>query len=385
VANNLYGIGIDELIARNNNGQEQFFHQDRLGNTGAVTGINGAVLEHYRYDAFGAPSFRYPNGTERMPNETGINNRFLFTGREWVQRYGFYEYRARAYNPFLGRFMSEDPIGFAAGDTNLFRYCGGDPVNYVDPFGLVSEVQPKKKDQGGVGVNERIGYGGGRPNTANPMDKRNWGDRSRGDGPGGGSARDWGTTASDIGSRGGGLGDGGSGGGSRGFGIGTGVTPTPLLSPPSPYTPTGVSIDPFAHLRATSIDELIAQTPLFDRSSFPNVPSFDWFYNGITITENGGLVVGLQQRLTLNQQGITYRVGGGLGLGQGVSVTTGFQSGQVTGWNVQGSASGGYIIGGALMGTHGHGSALNASVGFGIGAGATVTYGPTFFVPWPWR
>jgi RHS repeat-associated protein len=68
------------------------------------------------------------------------NNRILFTGREWVAGFGFYEYRARAYNPTLGRFMSEDPIGFAAGDANLFRYCGGDPVNRIDPYGLEQET-----------------------------------------------------------------------------------------------------------------------------------------------------------------------------------------------------------------------------------------------------
>src|SRR5262245_6790788 len=50
--------------------------------------------------------------------------------------FDFYEYRARPYHPFLGRFMSEDPKGFAAGDVNLFRYVGNDPVNRVDPMGL---------------------------------------------------------------------------------------------------------------------------------------------------------------------------------------------------------------------------------------------------------
>lgn len=65
----------------------------------------------------------------------------MFTGREWAAGYGFYEFRARAYNPALGRFMSEDPVGFAAGDTNQYRYCGGDPVNWVDPSGLFREFE----------------------------------------------------------------------------------------------------------------------------------------------------------------------------------------------------------------------------------------------------
>jgi RHS repeat-associated protein len=45
----------------------------------------------------------------------------MFTGREYSNMFGFYEYRARAYHAGLGRFMSEDPKLFDAGDYNLFR------------------------------------------------------------------------------------------------------------------------------------------------------------------------------------------------------------------------------------------------------------------------
>src|SRR5262249_37946600 len=62
-------------------------------------------------------------------------NRFMFTGREY-NPYGFYEYRARAYHPSLGRFTSEDPKLFDAGDYNLFRYCHNDPIDFTDPMGL---------------------------------------------------------------------------------------------------------------------------------------------------------------------------------------------------------------------------------------------------------
>ena len=140
VANTLYGLGIDEIIARNNNGAGQFLLQDGLGSTVAVTGSKGQLLEQYRYDAFGTPKIMDPDGN--VLTDSKINNRLLFTGREWVSRFGFYEYRARAYHPGLGRFMSEDPMGFAAGDTNLFRYCGNDPVNSSDPFGLQGFPEP---------------------------------------------------------------------------------------------------------------------------------------------------------------------------------------------------------------------------------------------------
>jgi RHS repeat-associated protein len=138
-SNACYGRVMDELIARYNGSapsgkQSQWFFPDRNGNTSVVTdGVNG-VLESYRYDAFGLPTIYGPTGT--VLGATAISNRFLFTGREWRLLFGFYEYRARAYNPTIGRFMSEDPKGFNAGDYNLYRYCANDPLDLTDPMGL---------------------------------------------------------------------------------------------------------------------------------------------------------------------------------------------------------------------------------------------------------
>jgi uncharacterized protein RhaS with RHS repeats len=40
------------------------------------------------------------------------------------------------YNPSTGRFLTADPIGLAAGDTNFYRYVGNNPINFNDPMGL---------------------------------------------------------------------------------------------------------------------------------------------------------------------------------------------------------------------------------------------------------
>ncbi|MFC5769746.1 RHS repeat-associated core domain-containing protein, partial [Thauera sinica] len=48
--------------------------------------------------------------------------------------------RARYYDPGRGRFISEDPLGFAAGDVNFYAYVGNNPVNYTDPSGEVAVV-----------------------------------------------------------------------------------------------------------------------------------------------------------------------------------------------------------------------------------------------------
>ena len=47
-----------------------------------------------------------------------------------------YYYRARHYDPQVGRFIQMDPIGLAGGDTNLYRYVKNSPLRFSDPLGL---------------------------------------------------------------------------------------------------------------------------------------------------------------------------------------------------------------------------------------------------------
>jgi hypothetical protein len=49
----------------------------------------------------------------------------------------------RDYDPDIGRWTAKDPIGFAAGDTDLYGYCLNDPINWTDPFGLTDNPLPK--------------------------------------------------------------------------------------------------------------------------------------------------------------------------------------------------------------------------------------------------
>ena len=55
-------------------------------------------------------------------------------------RFGF-----RDYDPAIGRWTATDPIDFAGGDVNLFRYASSDPVNFVDPLGLVTPEERIEK------------------------------------------------------------------------------------------------------------------------------------------------------------------------------------------------------------------------------------------------
>ena len=60
--------------------------------------------------------------------------RFRYTGQEWIEELGLYDYKARLYNPAIGRFLSPDP---ADQTPSPFMYVAGDPVNAVDPDGRV--------------------------------------------------------------------------------------------------------------------------------------------------------------------------------------------------------------------------------------------------------
>ncbi|HID78087.1 MAG TPA: hypothetical protein EYP56_19100, partial [Planctomycetaceae bacterium] len=63
-------------------------------------------------------------------------DRFKFTAREYDESTALYYYRARYYDAAIGRFLSEDPIGFAAGDPNLYRYVLNRPTRFIDVAGM---------------------------------------------------------------------------------------------------------------------------------------------------------------------------------------------------------------------------------------------------------
>jgi RHS repeat-associated protein len=103
----------------------------------ALSDATGQIVERYRYDVFGRVEIRSATG-ESVPVSL-FGNRFLFTGREHLSDVGLYDYRNRVYSAELGRFLQTDPIRFSAGDGNLYRYVGNDPINLWDPWGLCGD------------------------------------------------------------------------------------------------------------------------------------------------------------------------------------------------------------------------------------------------------
>ena len=98
----------------------------------AITDTSETVTKSYAYAAYG-----------QMTGESGLMSQpFTYVGEYGVMAElgGLYYMRARYYDPEVGRFISEDPIEFEGGQTNLYAYVGGNPINRMDPSGLVEWV-----------------------------------------------------------------------------------------------------------------------------------------------------------------------------------------------------------------------------------------------------
>ena len=137
IGRELHGPTVDSILA-----------EDRLDPEGgatetlwALTDANGSVRDtvgvddagtatignHVAYDAFGQMVTQ---------SDASSGSEYGFTGRE-IESGGLQSNRARIYDAALGRWLSEDPIGFASGQTNLSLYLGNDPISGTDPSGLI--------------------------------------------------------------------------------------------------------------------------------------------------------------------------------------------------------------------------------------------------------
>jgi RHS repeat-associated protein len=125
----LYGSVRDQVLAdETSSGQILWALSDNQGSVRDIVDSTGSGLNHITYDSFG-----------KVVSETDPTTEFRFgyTGRDRDEETGLDYYRSRYYNPAIGRFISEDPIEFAGGDGNLYRYVGNSPSMATDPSGLL--------------------------------------------------------------------------------------------------------------------------------------------------------------------------------------------------------------------------------------------------------
>jgi RHS repeat-associated protein len=148
----LTGLAIDERFARDETAGRRYFLTDALGSTIALTDETGTITQTYAYEPYGETT---ATGTSDNP--------YQYTGRE-NDGTGLYYYRARYYSPGLKRFVSEDPLGLAAG-LNAYAYVGGNPLGFVDPLGLSERDVQKIIDTFDRVVNEMNERGERLPTT----------------------------------------------------------------------------------------------------------------------------------------------------------------------------------------------------------------------------
>ena len=127
----VYGLG---LIGEETGSDFKIHHYDYRGSTVALTNMLGDVTDTFTYDTYG-----------KLTSRTGITDTlFMYNGRDGVvtEDNGLIYMRARYYSPELRRFINADIIHGNISDPtslNRYSYVNGNPVSFVDPFGLAAE------------------------------------------------------------------------------------------------------------------------------------------------------------------------------------------------------------------------------------------------------
>ena len=143
----IHGPGVDDPIVWYEGSattDRRFLSGDERGNIVSVTDSSGTVLGINRYDEYGQP----------QSTNLGV---FGYTGQAWLPSLGAWYYKARVYEPELGRFLQIDPIG-TEGGPNLYAYVLNDPVNFTDSLGLQIIVTACRSPSATLVGNDKSGY-----------------------------------------------------------------------------------------------------------------------------------------------------------------------------------------------------------------------------------
>lgn len=118
------GLGEDQpLVWYEGSGttSRQWLHSDNQGSIAAYSNASGDQAAAYGYSPYGEPG-------------AWSGSRYSYTGQLMIPEALLYNYKARAYDPKLGRFLQTDPIGYGD-DVNAYAYARDDSTNGADPTG----------------------------------------------------------------------------------------------------------------------------------------------------------------------------------------------------------------------------------------------------------
>jgi RHS repeat-associated protein len=138
--------------------QRLYVQHDANFNVTALVDTSGTAVERYVYDPYGTVTYLTESWGSRGSSEYAWV--YLHQGGRYDDNAKLYHFRNRDLSPTLGRWMQNDPLGYAAGDTNLFRYLGSSPTNRLDASGLAWDPL--------VALGELWG-GWGKPDPSRPI------------------------------------------------------------------------------------------------------------------------------------------------------------------------------------------------------------------------
>lgn len=120
---------VDQPLAEVRGSTTSYYQADGLGSITSLSNSSAALANTYSYDSYG--SLTASSGTVVNPDR--------YTAREFDTETGIYYYRARYYDPQIGRLVTEDPLRFAAG-PRYYAYVHNNPLIFGDPSGLKVQI-----------------------------------------------------------------------------------------------------------------------------------------------------------------------------------------------------------------------------------------------------
>ncbi len=115
-----------------------FTETDNLGSIISLLDESGTYTEKYLYDPWGRRRNPETWSYDSIPTPALIDRGF--TGQEHLDEFGLINMNGRMYDPYIGRFLSVDPIIQFPGNSQSFNgygYCLNNPLKYTDPSGML--------------------------------------------------------------------------------------------------------------------------------------------------------------------------------------------------------------------------------------------------------
>ncbi|MDZ4850142.1 MAG: RHS repeat-associated core domain-containing protein [Pirellulaceae bacterium] len=135
-------VYIDAMIRRDrdsdNNGtldEQLYTTYDANFNVTSLVTASGTVVQHFRYDTYGKRTILTPTWTTTTVNSYAFYHGFAGGKQDAIS--GRVHFRNRDYDTNLQRWITRDPIGYEGSEWNLYEYVSGNPLNRVDPNGLM--------------------------------------------------------------------------------------------------------------------------------------------------------------------------------------------------------------------------------------------------------